>query len=156
MQSNLADIIEELGYACMATREEFRETLLNFGVANVTPGNVAKIIGMMIRTLTGLENSGILQKATGNRSNNLENQPQTWNVDIFVDVLKEVTPTLNWLQVIQELDYPGFMVKDPKGLQLIVFAYFKASSSTNFPVQFIYKPWKNSMGQVSECVQSSK
>ena len=47
--------------------------------------------------------------------------PQTWNIEVFLDVLKENVPTLNWVQVIQELDHPGFLIKDPKGLHLIRF-----------------------------------
>lgn len=74
---------------------------------------------------------------------------QTWNIEVFVDVLKELVPSLNWAHVIQELDHPGFLIKDPKGLHAIVFAYLKAEGNTPFPIQSIYKPWSNTMGQVN-------
>ena len=74
--------------------------------------------------------------------------PQTWNVELFIDVLKENVPMLNWTQVIQELDHPGFIIKEPKGLHLIVFAFLKAAPNTPFPMQQIYRKWVNAMGQV--------
>ena len=63
-------------------------------------------------------------------------------------MLKELVPSLNWLLVIQELDHPDFVIKDPKGLQFIVITYLEAAGSTAFPIQHIYKPWKNAAGQV--------
>ena len=77
----------------------------------------------------------------------MEHTPSSWNVELFVDVLKDLLPSLNWVQVIQELDHPGFVVKDPKGLQMIVYAFIKASNS-QFPIQVLYKPWNNALGQV--------
>ena len=76
--------------------------------------------------------------------------PNQWNIEIFIDVIKESVPNMSWSQVIQELDYPGFIIKDPKALQFVLFSFIKATSNTpaSFPIQFIYKPWKNSLGQV--------
>ena len=71
-----------------------------------------------------------------------------WKIEIFLDVLKESVPSLNWSQVIFELDHPGFMIKDVKGLQLIVFSFLKSAQSTPFPIQHIYRKWKNALGQV--------
>lgn len=88
------------------------------------------------------------QNAGGNKAGNVENPPSTWYVDVFVDVVKELVPTLSWVHVIQELDHPEFIIKNPKGLQLIVFAYFKASPNSAFPMQYLYKPWINTIGQV--------
>lgn len=153
MEGNMCEIIEELGYTCMTTKDDCRETLLNFGIAALNATNVAKVIALMARTLSGLEGSGGLQNFGNNLMSSLDNPPQSWNVDVFVEVIKELAPALNWNQVIQELDHPEFIIKDPKGLQLIVFAYFKATSSSNFPIQYVYKPWKNALGQLSwvEC-----
>lgn len=148
MEGNLHDIIEELGYACLATREEGREVLGHFGISNIHPGVVAKVLSMMIKTLNGLDGSGIVESSS-NRSTSVEQAPQTWNIDIFIDLMKELVPNLNWMQVVQELDHPGFLIKDVKGLRTIVYAYFKSAPNTNFPIQLIYKPWSNSMGQLS-------
>jgi CCR4-NOT transcription complex subunit 1 len=67
MEGNLHDVMEELGYACCATREDCRETLMHFNVANVSPAVVAKVLGMMVKTLSGLEGTGLPEKA-GTRS----------------------------------------------------------------------------------------
>lgn len=68
-------------------------------------------------------------------------------MEIFIDVIKDLVPTLNWTQVMQELDHPGFMIQDPKSLQFLVYTFFKATNG-QFPVQIVYKPWNNTAGQV--------
>ena len=74
--------------------------------------------------------------------------PNSWNIEIFVDVVKELVPTLHWKQVILELDHPGFLVKNPDVIRLILLAFHRATSEM-FPIEAIYKPWNNPFGQVS-------
>ena len=71
----------------------------------------------------------------------------SWNVEIFVDCLKDIVPALNWRQVIHELDHPGFLIKGPDGVRIIVLGFLRATNEL-FPVDAIYKPWSNTQGQV--------
>lgn len=47
MEGGLHEKIQELGYGCMASHEDCRETFLSFGVANITPAVVARVLGKM-------------------------------------------------------------------------------------------------------------
>ncbi len=54
MEGSLADLILEVGYGCTATMEECRNTLVQFGVREITAASVARVLSMMARTPTGL------------------------------------------------------------------------------------------------------
>lgn len=45
MEGGLHEKMQELGYGCTATREDCRETFLSFGVTNITPAVVARVLG---------------------------------------------------------------------------------------------------------------
>lgn len=46
------------------------------------------------------------------------------------------------------LDHPGFMVKDRLGLKLITQALQLGLAPEPFPVDLVFRPWKNDEGQV--------
>eukprot|EP00794_Sanderia_malayensis_P019065 gene19065-20980_t len=146
----LCDIMEELGYSCCASRDECRDVITKYGVANVNPNCVARVLGMMCKTLTGLEGSVALQSASGGQKKTEEQTPTatTWNIEIFIETLKELVPNLVWRQVIFELDHPGFVIKKSEAIRLIVLAYLHATSEI-FPVDAIYKTWNYTQGQLS-------
>lgn len=73
--------------------------------------------------------------------------PVTWNIEVFVDTVKELVPNLNWRQVIFDLDHPGFLIKTTDAVRLIILAYLRATNDI-FPVEAIYKAWSNTYGQV--------
>lgn len=54
LEGSLADLVLELGYSFCNTVEECRSNLANFGVNSITPAAVAKVLGVMVRTHTGL------------------------------------------------------------------------------------------------------
>lgn len=47
-----------------------------------------------------------------------------------------------------ELDHPGFLIRDSKGLHIVVYAVQRGLGMEVFPVDLIYRPWKNAEGQV--------
>lgn len=67
---------------------------------------------------------------------------------MFVDSVKELVPSLNWMQVIFDLDHPGFLIKASDAVRLIILAYLRATNEV-FPVEAIYKAWNNTYGQVT-------
>lgn len=48
-----------------------------------------------------------------------------------------------------ELDHPGFIIRDSKGLQIVVYGIQRGLGIEVFPVDLIYRPWKHAEGQVS-------
>ena len=63
-------------------------------------------------------------------------------------------PTLQWKEVVYHLDHPGFQVKDRTALRLITQALqlglqLQGLGADAFPVQVLYRVWKNADSQVS-------
>uniref|UniRef100_A0A8D2LD38 CCR4-NOT transcription complex subunit 1 n=1 Tax=Varanus komodoensis TaxID=61221 RepID=A0A8D2LD38_VARKO len=83
------------------------------------------------------------------RDKNDGTQTHTWNVEVLIDVLKELNPTLNFKEVTYELDHPGFQIRDSKGLQIVVYGVQRGLGLEVFPVDLIYRPWKHAEGQLS-------
>lgn len=50
-----------------------------------------------------------------------------------------------------ELDHPNFMVLNKKGLRLLVQGLIKGLQEV-FPIDYIYRPWKNTEGQVCRSI----
>lgn len=57
------------------------------------------------------------------------------------------SPSLNWREVVKELDYPGFLITNKHGLRLVTMAIRKALHGA-FPVEELLLPWGNTEGQV--------
>jgi hypothetical protein len=73
---------------------------------------------------------------------------------ITLIVLPLQVPSLLWKDVIMELDYAEFMVKDRQGLTLLFTALRLGLQNQGFhpemfPVDCLYRHWKNADGQVS-------
>lgn len=54
LDGSLADFVLELGYSFCNSIEECRNNLGNFGATSIKPAAVAKVLGVMVRTHTGL------------------------------------------------------------------------------------------------------
>ena len=50
-----------------------------------------------------------------------------------------------------ELDYPGFVVNNGEGLQLLLSIYHRGLQEM-FPVEILYRTWTNTDGQVSKAL----
>nr|XP_033796481.1 CCR4-NOT transcription complex subunit 1 isoform X3 [Geotrypetes seraphini] len=157
MDSSLADFMQEVGYGFCASVEECRSIIMQFGVREVTAVQVARVLGMMARTHSGLADGIPLQSISApgsgiwsdgkDKSDNV--QAHTWNVEVLIDVVKELNPSLNFKEVTYELDHPGFQVRDSKGLQIVVYGIQRGLGMEVFPVDLIYRPWKHTEGQLS-------
>lgn len=86
----------ELGYGFTSSVEECRNSLASLGARELTPRCVAKILGYMARTCSGLEDAGGLHSFWENSGANQDNKeksgdaPITWNMEVFVQAVKEV------------------------------------------------------------------
>ncbi|XP_029951285.1 CCR4-NOT transcription complex subunit 1 isoform X6 [Salarias fasciatus] len=157
MESSLADFIQEVGYGFCASLDECRNIIHQYGVREVTASQVARVLGMMARTHSGLTDGIPLQSISApgsgiwsdGKDKNDGSQAHTWNVEVLIDVVKEVNPNLNFKEVTYELDHPGFLIRDSKGLHIVVYGIQRGLGMEVFPVDLIYRPWKHAEGQLS-------
>uniref|UniRef100_A0A8C0JBU2 CCR4-NOT transcription complex subunit 1 n=1 Tax=Chelonoidis abingdonii TaxID=106734 RepID=A0A8C0JBU2_CHEAB len=157
MESSLADFMQEVGYGFCTSVEECRNIIMQFGVREVTASQVARVLGMMARTHSGLTEGIPLQSISApgsgiwsdGKDKSDGTQAHTWNVEVLIDVLKELNPSLNFKEVTYELDHPGFQLRDSKGLQIVVYGIQRGLGMEVFPVDLIYRPWKHAEGQLS-------
>eukprot|EP01114_Cavostelium_apophysatum_P013415 TRINITY_DN3247_c0_g1_i5.p1 TRINITY_DN3247_c0_g1~~TRINITY_DN3247_c0_g1_i5.p1 ORF type:complete len:2234 (+),score=701.16 TRINITY_DN3247_c0_g1_i5:75-6776(+) len=147
----IADLMEDLGYSCCDTAGALRDILREFPQP-LNEADVAKIIGMMARTHSNLEVGLPLCKSFADSGAELFKsdapQSKTWNLDVFVDVMKETNSQLDWTLVMKNLDHPGFQISDSKGLVTIIQIWRKASKDP-FPLDVLFGRWTNSVGQFS-------
>ncbi|KAM6118199.1 LOW QUALITY PROTEIN: CCR4-NOT transcription complex subunit 1 [Pterocles gutturalis] len=154
MESSLADFMQEVGYGFCTSVEECRNIIMQFGVREVTAAQVARVLGMMARTHSGLTDGIPLQSISAPGSGIWSDgkdksdgaQAHTWNVEVLIDVLKELNPSLDFKVVTYELDHPG--IRDSKGMHIVVFG-IQRGLGMGFPVNAIYRPWKHAEGQLS-------
>lgn len=157
MESSLAEFMQEVGYGFCASVDECRNIILQYGVREVTASQVARVLGMMARTHSGLTDGIPLQSISApgsgiwsdGKDKNDGSQTHTWNVEVLIDVVKEVNPNLNFKEVTYELDHQGFMIRDSKGLNIVVYGIQRGLGLEVFPVDLIYRPWKHAEGQLS-------
>ncbi|XP_044050071.1 CCR4-NOT transcription complex subunit 1 isoform X1 [Siniperca chuatsi] len=157
MESSLAEFMQEVGYGFCASLDECRNIILQYGVREVTASQVARVLGMMARTHSGLTDGIPLQSISApgsgiwsdGKDKNDGSQAHTWNVEVLIDVVKEVNPNLNFKEVTYELDHAGFIIQDSKGLNIVVYGIQRGLGMEVFPVDLIYRPWKHAEGQLS-------
>ncbi|XP_060561916.1 CCR4-NOT transcription complex subunit 1-like [Ruditapes philippinarum] len=159
LDASLADMILESGFACTSTIEECRNILLQFGQRDISPSVVAHVLGMMAKTPSALSDQpGQGSVAPGSGWGDMKDkmdQPgvNMWNVENFVQVVQDLAPHMSWRDVVNELDYPQFMVANKRGLRLLMKGLIQGLQEI-FPVEYIYRQWKNTEGQLSFIVQS--
>ncbi|XP_072292046.1 CCR4-NOT transcription complex subunit 1 isoform X2 [Eucyclogobius newberryi] len=157
MESSLAEFMQEVGYVFCASVDDCRNIILQYGVREVTASQVARVLGMMARTHSGLTDGIPLQSISApgggiwsdGKDKSDSSQSNTWNVEVLIDVVKEVNPNLNFKEVTYELDHPGFAIRDSKGLHIVVYGIQRGLGLEVFPVDLIYRPWKHAEGQLS-------
>uniref|UniRef100_A0A0K2T7H7 CCR4-NOT transcription complex subunit 1 n=1 Tax=Lepeophtheirus salmonis TaxID=72036 RepID=A0A0K2T7H7_LEPSM len=164
LDGSIPDVIRELGYQFTSNSEHCRDMLQKLCRGQeIHAQMVARIIGVMVRTHSGLD-EGV---NTSSNANNIwdkdkgAGEPTSWNMDVFIKVVNELQPTLHWKEIIYELDHPGFLVPDRQGLMLLIKALRLGLQAQGFqgpfPFEMFYRHWKNTEGQVSlfqHCLQN--
>ena len=81
----------EMGYGFCVSVEKGRQNMTSLQIRDLTPTIVAKVVIMMVRTHTGLDNLAFW--TTNDSSNEKHNEnstsTNTWNVEVFVQLIKE-------------------------------------------------------------------
>ncbi|KAG8039882.1 hypothetical protein G9C98_000611 [Cotesia typhae] len=160
--NSLVELIMELGYGFTNNVEECRAALTGLGAREISPLAAARVLAHMARTYSGLDDAGGLQSfwsissnnADGNKDKSDGNPPSTWNVEVFVQTLKEIQSTLSWNEVIVKLDHPDFHIKNRQSLNLLVIGLrlglqLQGFPLDVFPVELFYRHWDNVEGQFS-------
>ncbi|KAI4469623.1 ccr4-not transcription complex [Holotrichia oblita] len=151
LDTSLSEMIRELGYGFTSSVDECRNTLLKLVGRDIASMHVSRILSVMCQQNSSFEESLNIQQP-GSFNKSLEGR--TWNVDVFVQALKEISPNLQWGSVIRELDNPNFVIKDRTGLCTLISA-LKMGLQNNgfypetFPVDHLYRRWNNYEGQFS-------
>jgi CCR4-NOT transcription complex subunit 1 len=144
----LADIIKDVGYSATATKQDMLEILKDFGKVNISPGVVARVLGMMSQTHSNLPESIPYLSVNNDPSRMGTKSPAGWDPKVFATALQSLVPNLCWRDVVPEMDYEGFHVPTTEGLNIIMTA-FNIGSKDPFPIEMIYEPWIHTKGQLS-------
>ncbi|XKL59833.1 hypothetical protein PGB90_000849 [Kerria lacca] len=155
LDDSLPNLIMEMGYGFCSNIEDGRQNMNSLHLRDLPPAVVAKILIMMVRTHTGLDDLAFWTSADSNKEKNInENQmsSNSWNIEIFVQLLKEFSANTLWIDVIRELDNGELLLKDRIGLSLLMSALKLGLQSQGypidrFPVDLLYRPWKYSESQ---------
>lgn len=161
MESSIVDLILEIGYSFTSSYDECRNALLCFVGSNqisdcIDSLTVAKIIAIMARTHNSHNTAANENQAGQTEWNESSINTNTWNVDVFVQVIQDQLPNLSWKDVLRDLDQPEFILKDKQSLKIVVQAFKRALKETPFPIELIYRVWNNIDGQLSWLNQSLK
>ncbi|XP_019161048.1 PREDICTED: CCR4-NOT transcription complex subunit 1 [Ipomoea nil] len=150
-EMSMADTMKELGYGCTANALQCKEILSLF--LPLTEITVARILGMIVRTYSGLEDNqnifSTFRAALGSTTVYDLPSPSSWNGDVLIDAIKELAPGLNWGTVMKNLDHEGFYVLNEPAFAFLMSMY-KCACQDPFPLQAVCGSiWKNSEGQLS-------
>lgn len=89
----------EMGYGFTNNVDDCRAALVALGGREISAICVARVLSHMARTCTGLEDAGGLQSFWANTSGSVDtakdksldgSAPTTWNIEVFVQTLKEI------------------------------------------------------------------
>ncbi|XP_015520502.1 CCR4-NOT transcription complex subunit 1 isoform X1 [Neodiprion lecontei] len=159
----LVEMIMELGYGFTSSVDECRSALAGLGAREITPTAAARVLSLMARTCSGLDDAGGLQSFWGGSGGNQDSSkekssdgstPTTWNVEVFIQTLKDLQSTLSWNEIIVKLDHTDFIIKDRQGLNLLITGLRLGLQHLGypldmFPVELFYRHWDNVEGQFS-------
>ena len=164
----LAELMRDLGYQCTKTAAAFRELIAEYGAERVKEPEVARVLGMLARTTSGLNDahSGLaagsfLRESSGEL---LAGAPDAheggaaaaagaplatgWDMGIVAQVLSADFGSLDWRVVASNLDHPDFFLEEPQAFASLVGVY-KQASKAEFPLDMLFGTWSNTAGQLS-------
>ncbi|GAB2232300.1 hypothetical protein Drorol1_Dr00011332, partial [Drosera rotundifolia] len=150
-ENSVDETIKELGYGCTIDTLKCTEVLSRF--SPLTEKKVSRIIGIIARTYTGLEDNQLAFSAflTGSDGNPAEDVASisSWNISILINSIKELAPDINWLVVMQSLDHQGFYLPSEGSFDCLMTIY-KHACQEPFPLAAVIGSiWDNAEGQLS-------
>ncbi|KAJ1512900.1 hypothetical protein HMI54_015364, partial [Coelomomyces lativittatus] len=165
---SLANILRVTGCNVLATVEAFRRiiTKLLTTVNHATvfhEKSIAQCISFMCMHLTDYSPSSTTTSSSSDHpsSTSTSSTPwerivnetvphkkmMKWSIDVFLTLINEHQPTLNWVKVIEHLDLDTFQLQSLQGLEFILEIYKKGNKHKKFPIQVLFKPWQHPYSQ---------
>ncbi|KAG0490342.1 hypothetical protein HPP92_007205 [Vanilla planifolia] len=150
-EMSMANIIMELGYGCTANTFHCKEMLSYF--LPLSEAIVARLIGIVTCASAGVEDTQNIHytycSAVGSNIPSESSSMGSWNVDVLVDSIGQLAPTINWTNVMLNLDHEGFNIPDVKSFSQLMSVYRKACQDP-FPLLTVCgSVWRNTEGQLS-------
>ncbi|KAJ8748950.1 hypothetical protein K2173_013387 [Erythroxylum novogranatense] len=150
-EMSMGDVVKELGYGCTLDAAHCKEILSLF--QPLTEITISKILVTIARSHSGLEDNhgtfSSLLLALGCSVSTDIPLLSSWNVENLVKTIKELAPSVNWVQVIENLDHEGFYIPNEDVFRFFMSVY-KCACQDPFPLHAICgNVWKNIEGQVS-------
>lgn len=150
-EMSMADMMRELGYGCTSNISHCKDVLSCFLPLNEL--TLARLISTIISTRTGLEDAQDIHytfcSVVGSSMACESSSFNSWNVDVLVDSIRQLAPTINWVNVMENLDHEGFNIPDETSFCLLMSIYRKACQDP-FPLHAVCgSVWLNAEGQLS-------
>eukprot|EP00039_Didymoeca_costata_P023184 m.6279 g.6279 ORF g.6279 m.6279 type:complete len:2271 (+) comp3509_c0_seq1:242-7054(+) len=153
--TSLHQLMNDCGYGCTASVEAVSDILAQFTNETITTTAVARVLGMMANTRSGLGESMRLQSSFGEGAawekkseGNTMKDVVAWNFINFVDAVSKRVPDLNWHDVMIKLDHPAFRLTDMTSFTMLLKAY-RHVLKTPCPGEVFLRKWTNVQGQLS-------
>ncbi|KAM7508804.1 hypothetical protein LguiA_019257 [Lonicera macranthoides] len=148
---SIADVMREMGYRCTVNDSQCKDMLSLF--LPLTESTVARILGTVACTHADLDDNqnSFLTFCSAFGASSLSDLPSTnsWNIDVLVDSIKQLSPGISWINVIENLDHEGFYITNEAAFCLLMSMY-KQACQDPFPLGAICgSVWKNAEGQLS-------
>ncbi|KNC97024.1 CCR4-NOT core subunit CDC39 [Spizellomyces punctatus DAOM BR117] len=152
---SLAELMEELGYGATSSSIILRRVMDHVfsSSASLNEEEVARVLIMMVRTHSNLEQSAAAQGLAASIFEGADVAVQhmsSWDVEVFASVVADLNPKLDWYVVMRACDHKDFNIADSQGLAVLLNAskvYLK--DIYQFPVKAFFCRWNNDKGQLS-------
>ena len=164
--TELADLMQDLGYSCAATAKCLGEVFSQYG--ELTHECVAGIVAMLARTTTSLDDSlslhGAFSSAVSGRylefdakfdadKEDAVKALTAWNLDAVVEAVNAKMPGFEWAPVFAQLDQPSADGKSADALRLVASLHKKACGRA-LPAAVLLGSWRNSEAQLDLLAQA--
>ncbi|XP_014252247.1 CCR4-NOT transcription complex subunit 1 isoform X3 [Cimex lectularius] len=155
VDSSVDDVVGELGLTFTNSVEGCRGHIAQLAGRELKASDMAHVLIMMLKSRA--VEFWLESEAAKEKSNDPLHIPSPWSIDNLIKASKELNPKLNWADVFLELDHPEFIVKNRHSLYLIIHSIRSGIQSQQsyiphserFPVDHIYRTWKNPPAQLS-------
>ncbi|KAJ3184471.1 hypothetical protein HDU85_001776 [Gaertneriomyces sp. JEL0708] len=155
-----ASLLQELGYAASSSQAALKRVLDHAGITSdnasstLREEDVARILVMMVKTHSGLEQNVATQSAAAAIFRGLDSsvvrQMASWDVELVISTLLEMNNKLDWTSVLRNCDTKDFVIFDERGLTVFLTAAKVALKDLyHFPIGVFFGRWNNERGQFS-------
>ncbi|KFD46476.1 hypothetical protein M513_12649 [Trichuris suis] len=137
--------IKNIGYAFTSNVANCQQLAAEIGLVNPSPLEVAEITTMMV--LDSDSQKGPLPSADWPESN--KHTSKNWHPEVFAEVLKQISPDLDWSEVMLCFDTPSFMIKNRGCLSSLMSVLSVGFQNESIPLKLLFNRWENPEAQLS-------